>query len=210
MSLKVKICGIADEDNAVHVAALSPDYMGFIFHEPSPRNAFSLPREIIARLPESTVPVGVFVNRHVDEIIAMADSYGIRTVQLHGDEPECDCRELKRRGFTVWKAVGIDGAFDFGTLNPYTGCVDCFVFDTKSPMRGGTGVKYDWGVLDCYNLDIPFMLSGGISPGDAGRIAGLSHPMLAGVDVNSRFEDAPGVKNIAGLYGFINELRQKI
>ena len=203
MELSIKVCGMADEANMAEVAALSPDYMGFIFHSPSPRNALSLAPEAVGKLPESITAVGVFVNKSNTEIIATAERYGINTVQLHGDESPVQCRELKRCGFTVWKAVGIDGLVDSEALAPYRGSVDCFVFDTKSPKHGGTGVKYDWGLLGSYTLGIPFMLSGGISPDDAEQIRAFRHPMLAGVDINSRFEDAPGIKNVAKLHEFI-------
>lgn len=207
MKLGIKVCGMADEANMTEVAALSPDYIGFIFHQPSPRNALSLVPEAVGELPDAVTAVGVFVNRPVSEIVSTAARYGIRTVQLHGDETPEMCLELKRRGFTVWKAVGIDGKVDSDTLAPYCGSVDCFVFDTKSPQHGGTGMKYDWELLSSYTLDIPFMLSGGISSEDVGCILDFRHPMLVGVDVNSRFEVAPGIKNIAKLHEFIMKLR---
>lgn len=208
MKLKVKVCGMAEAGNVADVAMLSPDYMGFIFHEPSPRNAFSLAPEAVKRISHDVVPVGVFVNLSTDEIVTTLEPFGIRTVQLHGDESSAQCLALKKRGFTVWKAVGVDDTTDWSLLSPFTGVVDCFVFDTKTPLRGGSGVKYDWELLRSYTLEIPFMLSGGISPEDAERVCRISHPMFTGVDINSRFEDAPGCKNITKLHDFINKLRK--
>lgn len=207
MKLSIKVCGMAEEANMAEVAALSPDYMGFIFHQPSPRNALSLMPEAVCKLPAPVTAVGVFVNKSVSEIMATAARYGISAVQLHGDETPEMCSELKSHGFTVWKAIGTEGTVDSEALAPYCGSVDCFVFDTKSPQHGGTGMKYDWELLSSYTLDIPFMLSGGISSEDVGRILAFHHPMLVGVDVNSRFEVAPGIKNIAKLHEFIMKLR---
>jgi len=208
MKLKVKVCGMAKADNVAEVAKLRPDYMGFIFHAPSPRNAFSLAPEAVRRLPHDVVPVGVFVNLPTDEIVATLEPFGIHTLQLHGDESPAQCHALKNLGFTVWKAIGVDNTTDWSLLSPFAGMVDCFVFDTKTPLRGGSGVKYDWELLRSYTLEIPFMLSGGISPEDADSVCRISHPMLAGVDINSRFEDAPGCKNINKLHDFINKLRK--
>ncbi len=209
MKLKVKVCGMAKADNVADVATLSPDYMGFIFHAPSPRNAFSLVPETVRRISHEVVPVGVFVNQSTDEIIATLEPFGIRTVQLHGDESPAQCLALKGLGFTVWKAIGVDNTTDWSQLSPFAGVVDCFVFDAITPLRGGSGVKYDWELLRFYTLEIPFMLSGGISPEDAERVCRISHPMFAGVDINSRFEDAPGQKNITKLHDFINKLRKR-
>lgn len=206
-TLSIKVCGMAHETNVAEVSALAPEYMGFIFHEHSPRNAASLAPEAVGRLQRGITAVGVFVDKPSDKVASIAHRYGIHTVQLHGEEPPEECIELKRQGFTVWKAVGVDGMVDPEALRPYCDSVACFVFDTKSRRHGGTGVKYDWEYLRSYTLDIPLMLSGGISPDDAGRILEFHHPMLAGVDVNSRFEDAPGIKNTARLNEFINKIR---
>ncbi len=207
MGMKIKVCGIAEAVNAARVANLAPDYMGFIFHPSSPRNCFGLSPEVVRGLPEEITRVGVFVNRSEDEITCRCAEYGIATLQLHGNESPRLCHSLQTKGFTVWKAIGIDGSLDWGTLDSYVGAVGRFIFDTKSPAHGGTGVKYDWQLLRFYNLDIPFMLSGGITPDDVAVIKAFAHPMFSGVDVNSRFETSPGIKNINLLHNFIEELR---
>ena len=207
MDLKIKICGMAYPENIVGISGVMPDYMGFIFHAQSPRNALSLSAEALKGLPESVTPVGVFVNRPLDYILDRCDEYGIRTVQLHGNESPALCERLKTEGYIVWKAIGVDENIRWEDLNSYKNVVDMFVFDTKSPTHGGTGCKYDWDILRSYSLEIPFLLSGGISPGDEGLIKMFDHPMFSGIDLNSRFEVAPGMKDVTLLKNFIKELR---
>lgn len=208
--LEVKVCGMADASNVHALAQLSIDYLGFIFHRPSPRNAFSLPVKVITSLPANVTPVGVFVNPPTDEIVTILRDRGINTVQLHGSESPEQCFELARLGFNVWKAVGIDEHIDWIALSRYDGAIDRFVFDTKSSLWGGTGSKYDWDLLHTYKLATPFMLSGGITPSDAASIRNLSHSKLIGVDLNSRFELRPGVKDTTVLIDFIDQLNQKL
>ena len=207
MDLKIKICGMAYPENIVGISGVMSVYMGFIFHAQSPRNALSLSAEALKGLPESVTPVGVFVNRPLDYILDRCDEYGIRTVQLHGNESPALCERLKTEGYIVWKAIGVDENIRWEDLNSYKNVVDMFVFDTKSPTHGGTGCKYDWDILRSYSLDIPFLLSGGISPGDEGLIKMFDHPMFSGIDLNSRFEVAPGMKDVTLLKNFIKELR---
>lgn len=204
----IKICGMKYPDNIAEVSHLSPTHLGFIFHKSSPRYVEDLCGESISTLPEGITPVGVFVDRAPDEILSIADDVGITTVQLHGHESPADCRRLKEAGITVWKAVGVDSDTSFDTLVPYIGVADLFVFDTKSPHHGGTGRKYDWRVLGTYLHDTPFLLSGGISPEDVAAIKAFSHPRLAGIDLNSRFEVSPGRKDIRLLQSFLKEFKQ--
>lgn len=207
MTPLVKICGMTSADNIARALTLSPDWLGLIFHRPSPRNALGLAPEEFTRFSGKVKFVGVFVNRPVGEVLDTAGRYGLAAVQLHGDESSEYCRQLRDRGFEVWKAVGIEAEKDMTALTPYADCVDRFVFDRKSASRGGTGEKFDWKLLKCYTLPVPFLLGGGIGPEDAELIRTLSHPRLAGIDLNSRFETSPGIKNIELLNDFLKKIK---
>lgn len=205
--LIIKVCGMRDADNIKDVAKLVPDYMGFIFWQHTPRSATAMPESNTSLLAASTKPVGVFVNEDVDTIIATCRAYSISTVQLHGQESADICSQLKSHGLHVWKAFGLDTTFDFSTLNPYTDSVDMFVFDTKTPRAGGSGVRFDWSILDSYTGPVPYLLSGGINPDSVDDIiAASNHPYMAGIDLNSRFETAPGIKDSKKLTNFVNSL----
>lgn len=206
MSLSIKICGMADAGNIREAMALCPDYLGLIFHPASPRNACNLNPEELAGVREAIKFVGVFVNRPEDEILARCEAYRLQAVQLHGDESPEFCHSLRGRGFEIWKAVGIETVGDINSLERYAACVDRFVFDRKSPRHGGTGKKFDWSLLASYSLPVGFMLGGGIGPEDADAIAALRHPQLVGIDLNSRFELSPGIKDIGLLNAFLKSL----
>lgn len=206
--MMIKICGMRDEKNISDVAALTPMLMGFIFHELSPRDASSLNPESVRSLPPYVHPVGVFVDKTYETITATCNRYGIHIVQLHGSESPAQCSRLKEKGFTIFKAIGIENKADLHNLAYYAGCVDMFLFDTKSPSHGGTGKKFDWQLLDSYQLDTPYLLSGGIDAGDIEAIIRAMRPGMAGIDINSRFETSPGVKDISKLVNFILSLRK--
>lgn len=208
MNLSIKICGMADAGNIHEAMALRPDYLGLIFHPVSPRNACRLASEELEGVRGRVKLVGVFVNRPVDEILARCKAYGLHAVQLHGDESPEFCHSLRGRGFEVWKAVGVGTVDDIASLERYAGCVDSFVLDRKSPNRGGTGKKFDWNLLSSYSLPVGFMLGGGIGPEDAEAITRLCHPRLTGIDLNSRFELSPGIKNIELLKTFLKAVRR--
>jgi phosphoribosylanthranilate isomerase len=204
----IKVCGMRNPENIRQVAALTPMLMGFIFWEGSKRSAIGLEQKVVAELPEYIRPVAVFVNPTVDQVIATSEKYGIKIVQLHGDETPQMCRELRRRGLTVFKAIGVDSRADLEQAAVYDGNVDLLILDCKSQHRGGTGQKFDWKILDRYPLATPYLLSGGIGPDDVGTIVGSLRKGMAGIDINSRFESAPGVKDLRLLTRFILTLRQ--
>lgn len=204
----IKVCGMADADNIACVARLTPMMMGFIFYEKSPRYAGRLPEEAVKSLPDFVNPVGVFVDEETEAVIDTCKRYGIGIVQLHGHESPEQCRELKEAGFTVMKAFGISGETDWQEIAPYEGVADLFVFDTATPSKGGSGRKFDWSLLDSYPLATPYLLSGGIGPDDKDAVIGAMRPKMAGVDLNSRFETSPGVKDIKKLTHFILSLRK--
>ncbi len=204
--MKIKICGMREDDNISMVASLNPDYMGFIFYAPSPRCCSGIDPEVIAGLPRSIEPVMVTVDMNEDDIIRHADKYGFRTVQLHGNESPDMCWSLREHGFKVVKAFGVRSADNIGAMQKYLGTVDVFLFDTASAAKGGSGKKFDWKILDSYNLDVDFWLSGGIGPDDAEVLKGLKHPKFSAIDLNSRFEISPGVKDPDLLRTFLHNL----
>ncbi len=185
-----------------------PDYMGFIYYPHSRRYAGALPAAATEGLPESIRKVGVFVDQPSGEVLATCAQMGFHAVQLHGREAPDYCRRMRDEGFEVFKAFNIGNETGFGHLKEYRESCDLFLLDTAGNGFGGTGKKFDWERLAEYELDKPFFLSGGIGPQDAGRILLLDHPDLFGVDLNSRFETEPGMKDRHELAGFIRKIRE--
>lgn len=191
----LKICGMRDRQNILDVAALGPQYMGFIFYEKSPRyvgNDFVLPQG----LPASLKKVGVFVDATTQKMIETARRLSLDYLQLHGAESPEQVRDLKREGFGVMKVFSIGSEFDFSVLDPYEQFVDYFLFDTKGKYYGGNAQRFDWSILREYKQNIPFLLSGGLSPENAGEIGTLSDMNLHALDVNSGVETHPGFKDL--------------
>lgn len=206
--MMIKICGMREEENIAAVASLTPMLMGFIFHEASPRDASRLNPDAVKSLPPFVRPVAVFVDKDDEYISGVCDRYGIHIIQLHGAESPAQCRRLKSKGFTVFKAIGLENSQDLQNLAIYDGVVDMFLFDTKSSCHGGTGKKFDWQLLESYDLETPYLLSGGIDAGDINNIIKAMRPGMAGIDINSRFETSPGIKDISKLVNFILSLRK--
>lgn len=206
-NLLIKVCGILHVGNRQLLESLPIDLFGFIFHPPSPRYAGNLSTgELAALTNTSKSRAGVFVNATVNEMLERARQANLTHLQLHGEETTGSCLELKQEGYTVIKAFGLHDAFQFETLEAYCGVVDYFLFDTQSAQKGGTGQKFNWKLLEAYPFEVPYFLSGGIGPGDAVNIGSLSHKAFRGIDLNSRFEDAPGLKNHRALHEFLNQL----
>lgn len=206
--MKIKICGLSDPDSIREIARLNPTMMGFIFYAPSPRNACALLPSVVNALPEGIERTGVFVDAPVDHILHTASRYGLTTVQLHGRETPEMCLTLRRSGLRVMKAIGINPDIDWDTLRPYEGTVDLYVFDTLTAIHGGSGRKFDWTLLRTYPLATPFLLSGGIGPDDTDAItqAAATLPLMAGIDINSRFETQPGTKDPILVSNFLNRM----
>ncbi len=192
-------------ENIQEVAALQPDYLGFIFYEKSKRNF----EGVIPVISKSIKKTGVFVNASTDEVIAKINLYDLQTVQLHGDESVGFCKELRSQFFNsieleIIKVFGIKDEFNFDTLKPYLGVVDYFLFDTKGKERGGNGVAFDWNILEKYPFTKPFFLSGGIGleqQEEIHQIRKTDLPIYA-LDVNSKFENKQGFKKIEDLKKF--------
>lgn len=194
--LQIKVCGMRDSQNIQSVAALQPDYLGFIFYAKSPRYAASVDKTVLTSLPQSIKKVGVFVNESVEQMRKTAEEYGLDVLQLHGGETPLQCLQLSEEGYTIFKVFSIAEAADFEYLEEYEGSCDYFLFDTKTPQHGGSGQKFDWSLLDNYKGETPFFLSGGIDLDDAEAIKNIQHPKFVAVDINSRFEIEPALKDV--------------
>jgi len=210
MSPVVKICGMRESENIMAVAELKPDILGFIFYQQSPRYAGELLNpEILSDLPPYIRKAGVFVNAGFNEITETVEKFSLDIVQLHGDEQPELCRRLKDTGLQVIKVFNKKDDAGFTICTDFIACTDYFLFDTKTENYGGSGQKFGWNTLDRYDSGHFFFLSGGISPMDIDNIMGITNPFLYGIDLNSRFEIKPGLKDIEKLKIFINELRLK-
>lgn len=206
-NLLIKVCGMRDAQNISRLAQLAPDYMGFIFYPRSPRYAAFMDKSVLAQLPPSIKKVGVFVNESSEEMRRTARDFSLDVLQLHGGETPIQCLQLREEDYTIFKAFSIAEAADFEILADYEGCCDYYLFDTKTSAHGGSGQKFDWSLLDKYQGETPFFLSGGIDLTDVDEIENITHPRLAGVDLNSRFELQAGLKDMEKLKQFIEKIR---
>lgn len=206
--MKIKVCGLRDADNLKQIAALNPDFIGFIFYDQSPRFVGdSLDEATVKALPRSIRKVGVFVNASPDYILRNVKKYDLQYVQLHGAETPDFCRSLQNRGLNVIKAFRIGEGFNFSMLNNYKAFSDLFLFDAKGEQPGGNGITFDWNILKNYDNAKPFFISGGIGLDNLDHLAQLKGMKLYGVDVNSQVETAPGVKDVAKVKELITRLR---
>jgi len=196
MSVALKICGM--RDNISEIATLMPNYLGFIFYEKSPRFFTGT----IPKLPKSVKKVGVFVDADAAFISEKIKTYALDVVQLHGSESPMQCQAIS--GVEVWKVFSIKDAFNFEQLTPYEAVVDKFLFDTKGKDKGGNGFTFDWRVLKNYNSSKPMVLSGGIGLEEVEKVKNILATTIpiAVIDVNSRFETAPGLKKKKDLSTF--------
>lgn len=202
MDLITKVCGMTRADNIFSVEQLGVDMIGFIFYPKSPRCLCQLPEY----LPTRAKRVGVFVNESKENIFMYADRFGLDYIQLHGNESPDYCRSLRAGGLHLIKAFSIALPKDLLATSAYNGPCDYYLFDTKTPQYGGSGNQFDWSLLHCYNGSTPFLLSGGINSYSAPAIKEFHHPRFAGIDLNSRFESAPGIKDVERIETFLKEI----
>lgn len=201
----IKVCGMRDPENIRAVEALGIDIMGFIFWERSPRCVASPQPPAGRKLKKA----GVFVDESLPTVVRKARDFGLDYIQLHGSEPASYIDQLRKAtDAQIIKAISIREADDVKRWREYEGHADMLLFDTKCKCVGGSGEQFDWSVLEQYDGPMPFLLSGGIGPEDAERITAFHHPRCIGIDLNSRFEDAPGVKNVEKLRDFIRIVKQ--
>ncbi|MBB2149112.1 phosphoribosylanthranilate isomerase [Pedobacter gandavensis] len=212
-SPQLKICGMLHPENIREVAALQPDYLGFIFFKGSKRYAGTVLPETLDALPENIKKTGVFVNETLEMVLSLVHKYNLNALQLHGAESPEFCQELKLKLNTsgaqkvqLIKSFGVDEDFDFSQLNAYVGRVDYFLFDTQTPDHGGSGRQFDWQLLSKYTLETPYFLSGGIGLESAEMLNGIVDPRLFAIDVNSKFEIEPGLKDLSKLKEFKSKL----
>ncbi len=207
--MMIKVCGMREADNIREVEALGIDMMGFIFWPKSSRYVSQCPDY----LPKRVKRVGVFVDEDPEQVKRLADDYGLDYIQLHGHETPEVISYLRTPALPhprIIKAFNISTAEDLIQTQPYEGLVDYFLFDAKGKSVGGNGEKFNWNVLDAYQGSTPFLLSGGICPGDAVRVNAFYHPNCIGIDLNSRFELAPGLKDVNALRRFVNDINRKL
>lgn len=210
--LEIKVCGMTQIAQVRELAELGINYAGFIFYEKSPRYVVGrFKPEELRQVSAAINKVGVFVNEDYDTILKIVDEYGLNAVQLHGDETPDLCARLSSHIKTI-KAFRLAGDEDFTLLlNGYADTVDFFLFDTKAKEYGGTGKKFNWKVLDQSVIEKPFFLSGGIGADDAHLTADFIRKKSETKiipDLNSRFENAPGIKNMEAVKKFVNEIRK--
>lgn len=196
--------------NIQEIAALQPDFMGFIFYPKSKRfvgDNFS-PKSL-EKLPSTIEKVAVFVNEDVNRIIVIQKQFSFDFVQLHGNETVAECEILKENNIKIIKAFSVDNYFNFNEVLAYETVCDYFLFDTKTPKYGGSGQPFDWELLENYTLSKPFILSGGLSIHTIGKLKFNKYPMLAGLDFNSRLEDSNTKKITEEVSELIEKIRRR-
>lgn len=204
--MKLKVCGMKYQENMTQVAALQPDYMGFIFYEKSLRNFDTF----IPTLPESIKKTGVFVDATINDVIEKIEAHQLQAVQLHGNELPEYCKKLKSKHVEIIKVFSIEDAFNFEVLKPYEAVCDYYLFDTKGKLPGGNGYTFNWNILNNYPSTKAFFLSGGIGLNEMESIKEFQQSKASkycfAIDVNSKFEIEPGLKNINELKIFKQNL----
>lgn len=194
--MQLKVCGLTDINQINELSKLEIDRLGFIFYKKSPRYAVDkLDEEDILTIKGKINKTGVFVNEDLNIIESTIKYYKLNSVQLHGEESPEFCKQLKSK-VEVIKTILIKNKESFSEIDKYDGACNYFLFDTYSGAYGGTGKKFDWSWLDKYNLNIPFILSGGIDLTNIKDVLSINHPQLVGIDVNSKFELESGIKDI--------------
>jgi len=202
----IKVCGMKDPENIAEVVKLNPQYLGFILFKDSPRFVNLLTAEgLVKNIPGSIKKTAVLVNEPIENAKKIAQSGVFDLIQLHGNESAAYCSELSEH-------IGIIKAFSLSfnlpeNLSDYQNSCSMFLFDTAGENAGGTGKKFDHSLLKNYSLNTNFILSGGIAPADSDYIKSINYKKMIGVDLNSRFETSPGIKDITLLKTFIDKIR---
>lgn len=206
MNKLIKVCGMRDSDNIRDLIRISPDLLGLIFYPQSSRFV-SHPQELTKIFSQARdfKLVGVFVDEKKELILQLHKYLNFDLIQLHGSESPEYCQDLKSNGPGIIKAFGIASKNDIISTIAYEGVADYFLFDTKTIAHGGSGQKFDWKLLESYKGSTPFLLSGGIRPGDHPQI---NHPDFIGVDINSQFEISPGIKDISLVSEYIKQYKK--
>ena len=202
--MRLKVCGMRELENISALSELHPNYIGFIFWSESSRFV----DKKTPPLDKKIIKTGVFVDATFDYILTKIKDHQLDAVQLHGQESCSYCKVIKDYGLKVIKSFSIKNTFDFNTLEDYENSCDYYLFDTKGKLPGGNGFNFDWKILNEYPSQKPFFLSGGIGVDNLNEIKKLVKTKLPihAIDVNSKFETAPGNKNIELLKKFKKEI----
>lgn len=207
--MEIKVCGMREPENIRElIKVIQPDWMGLIFYPKSPR--FVSPENQVWISSVEVKKVGVFVNEDEEEILRKILDFKLSAVQLHGQESPDFVKSLAgKTKVELWKVISVKKVIDWEKLKEYESVVDKFLFDTASTSHGGTGKRFDWNYLKTYPFNKGFLLSGGLEEGSEEEILALAVeiPSLIGVDLNSKFEVAPGLKNIEKLKRFKENIR---
>lgn len=212
--MRIKVCGMTSTEQVMQLDSFGVEFAGFIFYPKSPRYVFRhLPRPEIKKIKGQHInKVGVFVNAPVEELLQTVDDCGLHLVQLHGDETPKYCEK-------VADYVGVIKAFRLREddqvlwkIKDYQEIADMFLFDTDGMGYGGTGKKFNWSMLKGLNIGKPFFLSGGIGPDDVAELSAFAKDPVAknlfSIDVNSKFETIPGLKDMQAVEKFVKEIKQ--
>ena len=230
----LKVCGVRTPDNVRELSEIDVDWVGLVFWPESPRyvkqiaarggfypdySSFAKTSKELGGMPEEArkahkpLRVGVFVDGMPQNIVTRVYNFNLDLVQLHGDELPCMIDNLRRtldpdiRPVKIIKTIFVEKAEDLQVCKDYEGVVDYFLFHNKTASMGGSGEKFNWNVLEAYDGKVPFLLSGGIGPDDVEAVKSFSHPMFAGIDVNSCFEIEPGVKDMDKVRAFVKAVK---
>lgn len=203
-----KVCGMREPENIRQVEQLRPDWMGFIFYKNSSRFVPIVPDY----MPRSVKRVGVFVDTNKDGILLRTAAFQLDVIQLHGQESPSFVHDVRTLlpGKTIVKAFSIREKADMLKTQAYEGSCHYYLFDTKCDTVGGSGTSFDWSLLDHYHGQTPFLLSGGIGPDSIPALKQLKHPLWAGIDLNSKFETAPALKDVEKLKAFLAEFARSV
>lgn len=206
--MKIKVCGNKYKKNLLQILKTKPDYIGFIFYKKSKR---FVKGDFVSGFDTADFAkckkVGVFVNASLKTVTGKIRKYKLDYVQLHGSETPEYCKELIAKTKII-KAFPVDEKFNFETLERYKSVCNYFLFDTRSDSYGGSGKKFDWNLLRKYKLKKPYFLSGGLSLDDLSDINNIKDKRLHALDINSKFEIKPGLKNVEEVNTFILKIRK--
>lgn len=217
--MQIKVCGLREPENILQIARLPVDWLGFIFYANSTRAVKPELGEWLQKQEAALAGkkrVGIFVNAEIEEVLNAVHDFQLDLVQLHGDESPEYCQLIRNlmettsmRKAQLMKVFQVGRVFDFNRVYPYAADCAYVLFDTKGKNYGGNGEQFNWELLQQYQGVTPFLLSGGIGPQDAAAVQAFRHPQLYGIDLNSKFETAPGVKDPGLLNTFIQTLKNK-
>lgn len=202
----IKVCGIKTQENVEFLSQANIDMIGLNFYQPSVRYiSDAIDPNIFSSVPNKIKKIGVFVNESKSIILAKSLKFNLDYVQLHGDESPDFCAQIANH-FPIIKVFRVGQEFDFKSTQDYDSA-QYFLFDTHTIQFGGSGKKFDWDILRLYTYRKSFLLSGGIGPEDADHILQINHPQFMGIDINSKFEMSPGIKDKNLVLPFINNVK---